>query len=149
MATLERAIAIAAQAHEGQVDKAGQPYILHPLRVMLALDTPDERIVGVLHDVIEDSLWTLQDLRREGFTAAVLDALDAVTRRPGEAYEPFVRRAARNAIGRKVKRADLIDNCDLSRIPHPGDKDRDRREKYERALRLIDDDETGAVAQVR
>lgn len=147
MATLERAITIAAQAHAGQVDKAGLPYILHPLRVMLALSTPEERIVGVLHDVIEDSRWTLQDLRQQGFTAEVVEAVDAVTRRPHESYEQFVLRAVRNPIGRQVKRADLTDNCDRSRIARPTDKDRQRLEKYESALRLIDEYEAGLSAQ--
>ena len=76
MATLEKAIEIAARAHAGQVDKAGQPYILHPIRVMLRMGSEAERITGVLHDVIEDSDVTLEDLRDEGFDAAILEALD-------------------------------------------------------------------------
>ena len=76
MATLEKAIAIAARAHAGQVDKAGQPYILHSIRVMLRMGSEAERITGVLHDVIEDSDVTLEDLRDEGFDAAILEALD-------------------------------------------------------------------------
>src|SRR5687767_2629355 len=84
VSTLERAIAIAAQAHAGQVDKAGQPYILHPLRVMLRLATEEERIVGVLHDVVEDTPVSLQQLRDEGFSESVLSAVEALTKRDGE-----------------------------------------------------------------
>ena len=137
MSTLERAIAIAAEGHAGQIDKAGQPYVLHPLRVMLRPDTTDERIAGVLHDVVEDCGWTLDDLRAEGFSEAVLRAVDAVTSREGEDYDHFVARAAANPIGRKVKLADLEDNCDLRRISHPTEKDHARIEKYRRAIRTI------------
>ncbi len=137
MRTLEHAIALAASAHEGQVDKAGAPYILHPLRVMLRVASTEERIVAVLHDVIEDCGWSLDRLRAEGFSEAVIAALDSVTRRDGESYEAFVLRAAANPIGRRVKIADLEDNCDLSRITNPTERDRERVEKYRRALRLI------------
>jgi (p)ppGpp synthase/HD superfamily hydrolase len=94
MSTLERAIVIAAEGHAGVKDKGGAPYILHPLRMMLALSTPDERIVAVLHDVREDcSGWTLDRLRAEGFPDHNITALDSVTKREGEDYETFVRRA--------------------------------------------------------
>lgn len=143
MSTLERAIEIAARAHAGQVDKAGAPYILHPLRVMMSLATPEERIVGVLHDVVEDTAVTLDDLRREGFGAAVVAAVEAVTKGPSDkgsgwaAYEAFVLRAAANPIGRRVKIADMTDNMDLSRIARPTEKDLARVEKYRRALALL------------
>ena len=137
MSTLERAIAIAAKAHAGKVDKAGAPYILHPLRVMLKLEGTEERIVAVLHDVVEDSDTTLEDLRNEGFSDVVVHAVDAVTIRSGESYDDFVRRAALNRIGRRVKLADLEDNSDLSRIPHPTEKDYARLAKYERAIQSI------------
>ena len=138
MSTLERAIAIAAAAHEGQRDKAGNPYILHPLRVMLRLSDPEDRMAGVLHDVVEDCEgWTIERLRGEGFPVAVLAAVEAVTMHPGEEYEAFVLRAAENPIGRLVKLADLEDNCDLSRISDPTEKDYRRIEKYKRAIRLI------------
>ena len=144
--TLEEAIRVAVDAHAGQLDKAGKPYILHPLRVMLALSTDEERIVGVLHDVIEDSQdradgWTLARLRAEGFSADVIEALDSVTRRTIEGamedYFDFVRRAGANPIGRRVKIADLRDNSDPSRIPAPTAADHARLEKYRRALELL------------
>ena len=137
MSTLERAIAIAAEAHTGVVDKAGAPYILHPLRVMLGVSTMDERMVAVMHDVVEDSPWTFERLRVEGFSEAVIAGLDAVTKRKGEDYDAFVRRAASNAIGRRVKLADLTDNLDLSRIANPTEDDFRRMEKYRRAVAYI------------
>ena len=99
--TLERAIAIAAEAHAGQVDKAGAPYVLHPLRMMLSMTSIDERIVAVLHDVCEDCPgWTFDQLRGEGFSDHIIEALHSVTKRDGEKYEDFVRRAAADPIGR-------------------------------------------------
>ena len=117
------------------------PYILHPLRMMLGLsspDAPDERIFAVLHDVCEDCPgWTFDRLRDEGFSDGIIAALDAVTKREGENYEDFARRAAANPIGRSVKLADLADNCDLSRIAEPTETDYRRIEKYQRAIKLI------------
>lgn len=150
MGTLERAIAIAAAAHEGVTDKAGAPYILHPLRVMMRMDTDEERIVAVLHDVVEDSDWTFERLAAEGFSGSVIAALDSVTKSahdeetPGEdaetkrrRYLGFIARAATNDIGRKVKIADLEDNLDLSRIASPTPSDLARCEKYRAALAFL------------
>jgi (p)ppGpp synthase/HD superfamily hydrolase len=150
MGTLEKAIAIAASAHEGRTDKAGAPYILHPLRVMMRMDTDEERIVAVLHDVVEDSDWTFERLAAEGFSATVIAALDAVTKREHDEdaegddaetklrrYLGFIARAAANEIGRKVKIADLEDNLDLSRIASPTPKDIERTRKYRAALELL------------
>ncbi|WP_095053369.1 HD domain-containing protein [Pseudomonas sp. Irchel s3b2] len=135
--TLERAIAIAAAAHEGQVDKGGAPYILHPLRVMLRVNTLEERIVAVLHDVVEDCGISFDDLRKEGFSETVLMAIASVTKVPGESYEEFVERAAQNPIGRVVKLADLEENSDLSRIAQPSWEDLERVEKYRRAIGVL------------
>ena len=132
--TLERAIAIAATAHAGQVDKGGAPYILHPLKVMLRMSTLEERIVAVLHDVVEDCDISLEDLRQEGFSEEVLTAIESVTKVPDESYEDFVERAAQNPIGRVVKMADLEENSDLSRIASPSWEDLERIEKYRRAI---------------
>ena len=132
--TLERAIAIAATAHAGQVDKGGAPYILHPLKVMLRMNSLEERIVAVLHDVVEDCAISLDDLRKEGFSEEVLSAIESVTKVPGESYEDFVERAAQNPIGRVVKLADLEENSDLSRIASPSWEDLERVEKYRRAI---------------
>jgi (p)ppGpp synthase/HD superfamily hydrolase len=137
MSTLERAIEIAARAHAGRVDKAGAPYLLHPLRVMLRLDDPEARIAAVLHDVVEDSTWTIEQLRAEGFTPEVLAAVDALTHRHGEPYLEYVRRAGQHALARRVKLADLDDNLDLSRIATPTDRDLARLEKYHQARALL------------
>jgi len=138
MSTLERAIALAANAHEGQVDKAGVPYILHVLRVMLRLETVEERMAGVLHDVVEDCGWTIERLRSEGFPEAVLRGVDAVTKRDGESYESFVERAKADPIGRRVKMADLQDNSDVSRLVAITERDKARLEKYQRAIAVLE-----------
>ncbi|RON13624.1 HD domain-containing protein [Pseudomonas frederiksbergensis] len=135
--TLERAIAIAAAAHEGQLDKGGAPYILHPLKVMLRVNTLEERIVAVLHDVVEDCGISFDDLRNEGFSETVLMAIASVTKVPDESYEAFVERAAQNPIGRVVKLADLEENSDLSRIAQPSWEDLERVEKYRRAMGVL------------
>ena len=142
MSNLERAIEIAVLAHKGQTDKGGNPYILHPLRVMMALDSETEQIVGVLHDVVEDSDWTFEDLENEGFSPDVLEALKSVTKNgdehgTDEGYFRFVERAKQNPIGRRVKIADLQDNMDVSRLPEVDEKTKKRLEKYERSLELL------------
>nr|WP_199045272.1 HD domain-containing protein [Dyella sp. ASV24] len=130
MATLERAIAIAAEAHVGQVDKAGQPYILHPIRVMLRLNLSTERIAAVLHDVVEDSSVTLDFLRAEGFSPEVVSAVDALTKRQGESRMDAAHRARQDPIARVVKLADNAENMDLSRIAEPTERDHARVEEY-------------------
>jgi len=134
---LEEAIAIAVAAHRGQVDKAGAPYILHPLRVMFAMTTDEERIAAVLHDVLEDCGWTLDGLRERGLPESVLQALDGLTRREGESYEAFVARAAANPIARRVKLADLEDNMDLRRLAELTPRDAERLARYHRAWALL------------
>jgi (p)ppGpp synthase/HD superfamily hydrolase len=131
--TLDDAILLAAQAHHGQRDKNGQPYILHPLRVMFRLDTESERIVGVLHDVIEDTKYTAEDLRQMGYPEEILQALDGVTKREGEPYEDFVFRSKANPIARRVKLADLEDNMDLRRMTGVTPKDMERLARYRKA----------------
>lgn len=135
--TLERAIEIAARTHAGQTDKGGAPYILHPLRVMLRVAPGAQQIVAVLHDVVEDSDVTFEDLEREGFAAEVISGLRAVTKVAGESYEDFVARAALDPVGKAVKLADLMENSDLSRIAEPSRKDLERVEKYGRAIRYL------------
>ena len=136
MATLERAIAIAASAHAGQTDKAGEPYILHPLRVMLRMRSPEERMAAVLHDVVEDTEVSLQSLLLEGFSPGVIAAVEALTKRPGESRLQAAERAAGNVIARQVKLADNAENMDLSRIPFPTERDYARVEEY-KAVREV------------
>ena len=134
---LEKAVEIAVGAHHGQRDRYGAPYIAHPIRVMQRLETPDEKIVGILHDVVEDTNWSFEDLRGEGFPQPILDALDCVTKREGEAYEEFVRRSAGNRLATRVKLADLEDNMDLRRLPDVTEQDLPRLQKYVRAWRFL------------
>ena len=134
MSGIEEAISIAAYAHRGQTDKAGAPYILHPLRVMLSLNSEQEMVVGVLHDLVEDTDWTLERLRDRGFDDSVLAAIDSLTKRDSESYEEFIARVKSNPLARRVKLADLQDNADLARLPQPSERDLARREKYLRAI---------------
>lgn len=137
MSTLERAIEIAARAHGGQTDKAGKCYILHPLRVMLHVDTVDEQIVAVLHDTLEDTPVTADMLRTEGFSEEILVALDALTKRDGETRIQAAYRAAANPLARRVKLADNADNSDLSRIPKPTEADYARLAEYEKVRAIL------------
>src|SRR5579859_2025018 len=130
MPTLEDAILLAVQAHRGQVAKGGEPYMLHVLRVMLRLDSEHERMAGVLHDVVEDTPYTLDDLRQMGYPTAVVAAVDHLTRRQSESYEAFVERALADPIARRVKLADLEDNMDVRRLTAVTDDDRARLQRY-------------------
>src|SRR5262245_29930593 len=134
---LEKALRIAVEAHQGQRDRYGSPYILHPLRVMCRVNSLDEKIVAILHDVVEDTKWTFADLRREGFPARILTALRCVTRKETESYEAFVRRSARNDLARKVKLADPADNMDIRRLPGIGPSDSKRLQRYLDAWRRL------------
>ncbi len=137
MSTLERAIAIAAVAHEGQQDGGGAPYILHSLRLMLSANTVDERIVAVLHDTVENAGWSLQRLRQEGFSDAVIIALDSLTPHLDESFDSLIQRAAANPIARKVKLADLIDNLKLNRLTKVTEHDLARMEEYRQGINLL------------
>ena len=155
MSNLQKAISIAVEAHEGQTDKGGSPYILHPLRVMMSLKTEDEMIVGVLHDVVEDCFdkgFDWERLRQDGFSEKVLEALYSVTKTPEEeehfktlsgeekisAYLEFVARAKQNPIGRRVKRADIFENLNVSRLGELREKDLFRLNQYKRAIEFLD-----------
>jgi (p)ppGpp synthase/HD superfamily hydrolase len=142
-ADLEHAISLAVEAHRGQKDRAGAPYILHPLRMMFRVETDAEKIVAVLHDVVEDTGWTLDRLRAEGFPEDVVAAVDHLTRREGESYDEFVRRAAAHPVARRVKIADLEDNMDVRRTGTVTDEDTERLTRYHRAWRSLVDDLAG------
>ena len=131
--SLEETIAFAARVHSGQKDRAGQPYILHVLRVMLRQQDELARLAAVLHDTVEDTPTTLADLRSAGYSEEICEAIDRLTRRAGEPYEEMIARVAGNAIARRVKLADLEDNMDPSRIPSPSPKDEARLAKYKAA----------------
>ncbi len=141
MPTLEDAIALAAQAHRGQKGRAGEPYILHPLRVMLQFSEEPLQIIGILHDVVEDTGITLDELRARGFSEEIVSAVDHLSRRSGESYEDFVERIRPNALARRVKLADLEDNMDARRLPTFGQKDGERMQRYHRAWITLTRDE--------
>ena len=131
MATLEKALQLAVAAHMGQQDKAGEPYILHPLRLMLRLQSEEARIVAVLHDLLEDTSITLEQLRREGFSERVLIALDHLTHRAEASYEAYIQRLQKNPLAVQIKCLDLEDNMDIRRLASPlGDRDCQRLKKY-------------------
>jgi (p)ppGpp synthase/HD superfamily hydrolase len=140
MTKLERAIAIAVEAHSGQVDKAGRPYILHPLRLMARMSSDSDMMAAVLHDVVEDGPgWTFERLAKEGIPPDVIEALRHLTKTPAEEedYDAFVRRAGENPIARRVKLADLEDNMDIRRIAAPSQRDFERLAKYRRSWEYL------------
>ena len=137
MSTLERAIEIAVAAHKGQLDKAGKEYIEHPMRVMAAGSSTDEKIVGVLHDVVEDSEWTFEQLAAEGFAPKIIEAVRCLTRLEGESYDKFIARVKCNALATAVKLNDLTDNMDIRRLPYLSDKDVKRLKKYLKAYKQL------------
>ena len=138
MPTLEDAIILAATAHRGVLDKSGEPYILHPLRVMQNVPPGDARIVAVLHDVVEDTPITLDDLRELGYSDAVVAAVDAISRRDGEKYLDFVERAVSNPIARFVERADITDNSNPVRLRFMGAGAESMIARYRKAMRIVE-----------
>lgn len=144
MPTIEDGILIATQAHKGIKDKAGAPYILHPLRMMMRMKTEEEMMTAVLHDVVEDARdnpeenkWTFEKLKNAGFSDEVLKAVECVTNREGESYEQFIERAGKNPIARQVKIADLEDNMNIQRIGEISPKDLERLKKYHKSWRVL------------
>ncbi len=134
---LEKAIEIAVEAHRGQIDKAGKIYILHPMRVMLRGQNETEMIVGILHDVVEDTPVTLEMLRLEGFSDEVLVAVECITKHEGEAYGDFIDRVLTNPLATQIKLYDIEDNLNRDRIPYPTERDKARFQKYEKYHKII------------
>ena len=132
-----RAARIAAVAHQHQLDKAGEAYILHPLRLMARAQTDDERIVALLHDVVEDSDWTLEALAAEGFPPRIVDAIGCLTNREGESYDEFITRVLTNFLASRIKLLDIEDNMDMTRLGALTDKDLERLRKYHAARQRL------------
>lgn len=133
----DHALRIAIRAHEGQQDKSGREYVMHPIRVAERCKDSRTKIVALLHDTIEDTDVTIEYLRKEGFPEEIIDAVLSVTKQEGENYEDFVRRAAKNAIGKEVKIADLEDNMDIRRLIEIKEEDVARLRKYLRAWQYL------------
>lgn len=134
MPTIEKAIEIAISAHKGQKDKSGAEYILHPLRVMERGKTEIEKICGVLHDVVEDSKWSFEMIKNEGFSEEVISVLRCVTKYSEEEdYESFIKRVSQNPVATEVKINDLLDNMDITRFKQINELDLKRLNKYLKA----------------
>jgi len=140
MSNLHRAIEIAVIAHGNQMDKSGMLYILHPLRIMLQAQTEEEKILGAIHDVVEDvEEWTLERFRQEGFSERIISCLDNLTRRQDETYAEFIERCCQDILSIRVKLNDIADNMDITRLPTMEEKDLGRMKRYHRArLRLLE-----------
>jgi (p)ppGpp synthase/HD superfamily hydrolase len=137
MNIIEKSLAIALEAHTGQVDKASRPYILHPIRVMSKMNNEIEMSVAILHDVIEDSSLTLEMLKDKGISKEAIEALQHLTKKPNEPYDDFIERVMKNELAVKVKIEDIKDNMNMSRLKTITEKDIQRVHKYHRALRKL------------
>ncbi len=134
MANLSKALCLAAVAHQDQKDRYGNPFILHPLRVMMRLSDNTERIVALLHDVIEKTPCTYAELREQGFSDKVISAVDYLTRRQNEAYLEYIKRASKNPLAQKVKVADLQDHLDGIQERGLDKESRERKARFQQAL---------------
>lgn len=134
-------------AHRGQTDKAGEEYFQHPMRVGLRGRTSEEKIVGMLHDVLEDSPISSEDLRAEGFTEEIISAVEALTRRQDETYDDFILRCSANPLARSVKLNDLADNMDVSRLRELGPSDTERLNRYIKARRMLMEASSGSCGE--
>ncbi len=135
------AAGLAQQAHSGQKDKGGAPYIEHVFTVANAMDTEEETCVALLHDVLEDSDFTADDMRDIGMSDTVIETVELLTHDHAVEYFDYIRQVRENPLATKVKRADLEHNADLSRMPRLTSIDMKRRTKYLEALRILDGDE--------
>ena len=140
MLLYQQALAIAKDAHKGQVDKAGVDYIQHPLFVASLVEGELAKTVALLHDVVEDSDWTLEDLRKEGLPEEVVQAVGILTKKRNENYEEYILRVKQNPLARQVKLADLQHNSDLSRLANVTDRDRKRVAKYQKAIAYLSEE---------
>lgn len=134
---LEMAMEVCKKAHAGQVDKAGVDYYLHPFAVADMCKTEEEKIVALLHDVVEDTDVTLKDLAGLGFSTTILDAIGSLTHASDEDYFDYIARVKKNKLATTVKINDLTHNSDLSRLINITPKDMARVEKYSRCLAIL------------
>ena len=138
MNDLEKALTLAVEVHAGQLDRAGKPYILHPLRVMSQVESETEKIAAILHDVIEDSDKTAADLRELGFPDEVVDIVVLLSHdKSEESYDEYVRRLAPHPLARRIKIADLEHNMDIRRIDEVDEKAAERLQRYHRAWHYL------------
>lgn len=126
----QRAYALAKKAHLGQKDKGGNDYIEHPKAVASMMDTDIEKAVAYLHDVVEDTKISFDDLKEYGFPNQIIEAVKALTKQKNESYDVYIDRVIKNPTAKKVKLADMKHNSDITRIKNPSQKDYDRCQKY-------------------
>lgn len=135
---LGKAIAIAANGFKDKTDRSGEPYIMHCIRVMNQMDTDEERIVAILHDVVEDGVATLEELLTQGLSAKMYNALYCLTHNKKDDYlDVYIKRISLNPLATKVKLADLRDNSNITRLKGLTKKDFDRMEKYHKAYTYL------------
>lgn len=134
---LQKAITIAVEAHKNQTDRYQAPYIMHVMRVMMRGKTEEEKICGILHDVVEDTEWTFENLKKEGFTDAMIEALRCLTKGEDEPYDDYISRVKNNKLAIAVKLNDLEDNMDVRRMPQMEPNDVDRFNKYLKAYQQL------------
>ena len=134
----KKALRLCFDAHRDQTDKSGMPYVFHPFHLAEQMDTEVTTVVALLHDVVEDSDYTLEDLKKMGFPASVIDALTLMTHEPSVPYMEYVEAISSNPIASKVKLADLRHNSDLSRLDKIDPKALTRVEKYAAAIKLLE-----------
>ena len=137
MSIIEKSLAIALEAHTGQVDKANQPYILHPIRVMNKMNNEIEMSAAILHDVVEDSSLSFEQLQEKGISKEVVEILRHLTKSRKESYDEFIERVMKNKVAVKVKIEDIKDNMDINRLPNVTEVDLNRLQKYHRALKRL------------
>ena len=137
MDIIEKSLEIALKAYSGQKDKAGKTYILHPLRIMFKMESEYEMSVALLHDVIEDSVYSAEDLLAEGIPHEVVEAVNLLSKIDGETYDQFIARVIGNALASKIKLADIEDNINILRLESVGEKDLERVAKYHKAWKKL------------
>ena len=137
----KRAMKLSYKAHKDQVDKSGLPYFHHPLHLAEQMDDEDSTIVALLHDVVEDTDYTIKDIKGMGFGDDVIEALKLLTHDPSVPYLDYVKEIAGNPLAKKVKLADLKHNSDVTRLNHePTEEDRKRLSKYMQAMKILEGD---------
>lgn len=138
-ANTKKALAFCFEAHKDQVDKSGLPYVFHPFHLAEQMETEETTIVALLHDVVEDTDYTFEDLAKEGFSSSVIEALKLLTHDEKVKYENYVAVIKKNPIAKAVKLADLRHNSDLSRLDEVTEEALERRQKYLNAIKFLED----------
>ena len=135
----KKALKLCFEAHKDQLDKSSLPYVFHPFHLAEQMDSEETTVVALLHDVVEDTSYTIEDLKNMGFSEKILEAVSLMTHEEGMEYMDYVKKIKNNEIARKVKLADLKHNSDLKRLDKVDEKALKRREKYIKAIALLEE----------